>query len=92
MACHLTGFAAFPFYFHRGPYTQREHRDEREAEVAFYLDEGHTVGVQGIADGSGYFLWILHQAPEEGMRCPGVEFCTRLGMSGNAIGVTAAEQ
>ena len=91
MACHLTGFAAFPFYFHRGPDAQCEHGDEWVAEIAFYLYEGHAIGIEGIADGRGYFLRVLHQTPEKGMSGSGLEFCTRLGVGGNAIGITAAK-
>ena len=87
----LARFAALPFYFHRRPDTQGQHRDKGIAEIVLYLHHGHPIGVEAVADGRRDLFGLLDQAPEKRVGGPGVHFCAWLGMSGDTVGVAAAE-
>ena len=92
MPRHLAGLAAFPFYFHWRPDAECQHRDEGVAEIAFHLHQRHTIGIEGVTDGSSDLFGILYQPPEKGVGRPGVELRAGLGMGGNTVGVTAVQQ
>jgi hypothetical protein len=89
MSCHLAGFATLPFEFHRAPDAQRDHREERVAEIALHLDQRNPIGVQGIADRRGYLFWVLDKTPKKGMRSHRIEFRAGLRVRVYPVTITA---